>query len=598
MILIFGGTTEGRLAVKTLDEGEGRYFYSTRSDVQKVECGHGEHIYGAMDQESMVAFCRSHDIRLIVDASHPFASLLHNTIGKVAETLEIPVVRLERRYPTVDYTGIVMCGSFEEAMRLMEQEKVKCLLALTGVQTMERLKPYWTKHTTWFRILRRAESFNKALQTGFPTERLVYFDDTTANTSSMVELIKPDAIITKESGESGGFMEKIAAARKYDIKVFVVARPKLPENFIVVDGRHGLRREIEKLLPEFYQLHTGFTTGSCATAAAKAALTALMTGEILKKVYFRIPEGETMHMDIESVMLDGGNAQASVIKDAGDDPDVTNKSRIKVKVSYAFHTGIRFHGGEGIGTVTLPGLGVKVGEAAINPVPRTMITNELSSLYAGGLDVTISLEGGVHLALKTFNPRVGVVGGVSIIGTSGIVRPFSHQAFINSIRREMEVAMAIDCHMVVVNSGGKSERYMKNLFPELPQQAFIHYGNAVGDTMRIAQECGVKHMAIGLMLGKAVKLAEGNMDTHSHRVTLNKEFLKMVAEESGCSEKVKLVIGKLTLARELPLLLTPDDARRFFSALLKMCHSRCAELFSGRLEAVLIADDGEILNRI
>ena len=268
-----------------------------------------------------------------------------------------------------------------------------------------------------------------------------------------------------------------------------------------------------------------------------------------------------------------------------------------VKVSFAEHNGIRFFGGEGIGTVTLPGLGLPVGEAAINPVPRSMMSSELSALYDGGLDVTVSLDGGEELAEKTFNPRVGVVGGVSIIGTSGIVRPFSHEAFLESIRREMNVTLANGCEMVVVNSGGKSEKYMKAIFPGLPQQAFIHYGNAIGEIMKIAEECGVNHLVIGLMLGKAVKLAEGNMDTHSHKVTVNRKFLKSLAEECGCSGYSKEVISGLSLARELPSLLNDADAARFFHELLRRCHLHCSEIFKGNLDAVLIADDGKILSK-
>ena len=128
-------------------------------------------------------------------------------------------------------------------------------------------------------------------------------------------------------------------------------------------------------------------------------------------------------------------------------------------MAFARHEGIRFSGGEGIGIVTLPGLGLEVGEAAINPVPRRMITEELTALYAGGLDVTISLKGGAELAARTFNPRVGISGGVSIIGTSGIVRPFSHEAFVESLCREMNVAIAMGCRPIVVNSGAKSEKF-------------------------------------------------------------------------------------------------------------------------------------------
>lgn len=595
MILVFGGTTEGRIAVETLDEGTGHYVYSTRGDLQKIECAHGDHIHGAMKESEMIDFCRSNAIRLIIDAAHPFASSLHSTVDKVSQELGIPVIRFERRYPSVDYANTVWCDDFEDSVKVMENAGIKRLLALTGVQTIKKLKPYWSSHETWFRILKRDESFKIAKKEGFPMNRLVYYDD--ASVDSLVKAIQPDALITKESGESGGFMEKIKAAEHHGIKFFVVKRPKQSDKFIVVDGRHGLRREIERLLPEFYPLHTGFTTGSCATAAAKAAIMALLTGKKVKDIDFKIPEGETLHMPVESVAIKGNSAIASVVKDAGDDPDVTDKSLISVKVSFAEHDGIRFFGGEGIGTVTLPGLGLPVGEAAINPVPRSMMSAELSALYDGGLDVTVSLEGGEELSERTFNPRVGVVGGVSIIGTSGIVRPFSHEAFLESIRREMNVALANGCEKVIVNSGGKSEKYMKALFPGLPQQAFIHYGNAIGETMKIAEECGVKHLIIGLMLGKSVKLAEGNMDTHSHKVTVNRGFLKSLAEECGCSEDSKEVIANLSLARELPSILSEGDAMRFFPELLRRCHLHCSKIFKGKLDAVLIADDGTILSK-
>ncbi|MDE6077819.1 MAG: cobalt-precorrin-5B (C(1))-methyltransferase CbiD, partial [Muribaculaceae bacterium] len=266
-------------------------------------------------------------------------------------------------------------------------------------------------------------------------------------------------------------------------------------------------------------------------------------------------------------------------------------------VAFAAHEGIKFHRGEGIGVVTLPGLGLPVGEAAINPVPRKMIISELTTLYNGGLDITLSLENGAALASKTFNPRIGVEGGVSIIGTSGIVRPFSHEAFLESIRREMNVAVANGCSPVVVNSGGKSERYMKALFPSLPQQAFIHYGNAIGETLLIARELRVPYLVIGIMLGKGVKLAEGHMDTHSHKVTINKGFIKSLLIESGCSWEAVKVIDNLTLARELPSLLSSDDCELFFPALLNLCRERCAEFFPGKLDMALIADNGEILTK-
>ena len=596
MILVFGGTTEGRIAVKTLDEGEGRYVYSTRSSLQDVDCAHGKHICGVMAEPKMIDFCRDNSVRIIVDAAHPFAQHLHATISKVADFLSIPVIRFERRYPDIVNKEIIWCDDYEDAIIKMKDCGIHRLLALTGVQTISKLKNFWENNYTWFRILNRAESIDMAMQSGFPKSNLVFYEEN--STSKLIEEIHPDAVLTKESGDSGGFKEKVYAALSCGVKVFVVRRPELPKNFIVVEGKHGLRREIEKLLPEFYTLHTGFTTGSCATAAAKAALIALLSGKKMEEIPFRIAEGEMMKMPVGSVEIFTNSAKASVIKDSGDDPDVTHGCRISATVAYASHAGIKFYGGDGIGTVTLPGLGLEIGEPAINPAPRRNIINELSPLYSGGLDVTLSLENGKELAEKTFNPRVGVVDGVSIIGTTGIIRPFSHDAFIDCIRREMDVAIAMNCERVVVNSGGKSERFMKTLFPSLPPHAFIHYGNAVGETMEIGKEKNVARMTIGIMLGKAVKLAEGNMDTHSHKITVNKEFLKRLAKDAGCSDEALKVIDGFNLARELPSLLSEADASCFFPALLKQCHKHCAEIFPNILDAVLLSDDGKILSRI
>jgi len=596
MILVFGGTTEGRISIKTLDEGTGSYYYSTRGNTQPVECAHGIHISGTMKEQDIMDFCRSHGIRLIVDAAHPFATCLHSAIAKAAASLRIPVVRFERRYPDNLPDSIIWCDDYDDAIRRVKQNGVNRLLALTGVQTIPRLREFWERNETYFRILDRKESFEIALETGFPKERLVTYGKD--NTGELLDKLLPDAIISKESGESGGFEEKITEAVARGVAVYVVRRPKLPAGFIIVDGRHGLRREIEAAIPEFYPLHTGVTTGSCATAAAKAALTALLTGTILDDVRFRIPEGETIHMAVERVTIGKDYATASVIKDAGDDPDVTDKSRITVTVAYASHKGIKFFGGKGIGTVTLPGLGLEVGSPAINPVPRAMMTRELSERYPGGLDVTVSLENGESLAEKTFNPKVGITGGVSIIGTSGIVRPFSHEAFMESIRRELNVATALNCERVVVNSGGKSQKYLMRLYPELPLQAFVQYGNAIGEILRMAEEMKIHCLTIGLMLGKAVKLAEGHMDTHSHKVTLNKSFIIGIAKESECSAETIKAIGNLSFARELPALVPEYEAHSFFHNLLKRCHKQCATVFTGNLESVLISDDGSILDRI
>ena len=211
MILIFGGTTEGRLAVETLDEAGAPYFYSTRGEAQAITCRHGQRITGALDGEAMAAFCREKEIRLLVDAGHPFAERLRQTIAGVARQLGIPVIRLERQYPE-RAADIHWCDSFDEAIRRLEAAGVGRLLALTGVQTIGKLAPYWSRHETYFRVLDRPESVELALRQGFPRERLCFYHDDAAD-EALFEALRPEAILTKESGESGGFSRKVAASR-------------------------------------------------------------------------------------------------------------------------------------------------------------------------------------------------------------------------------------------------------------------------------------------------------------------------------------------------------------------------------------------------
>ena len=618
MILILGGTTEGRLAVRVADAAGSPYWYSTRGELQQIDCKHGTHITGALDEAAMAAFCQAQDIRLLVDAAHPFASELHRTVAAVAESLDLPVVRVERTYadPSV-MPGLARylhwCDDYPDAIRQLDADGITRLLALTGVQTIAKLRPYWERHDCWFRILRRDESLAKAVQQGFPEDRLVYYQEDDA--AALIARLRPQAILTKESGDSGGFPQKLAAAQAAGIPLYAVRRPPLPASFEVVTGEHGLRKAIERLVPGFFPLRSGFTTGACATAAAKAALLALLGHEVGETVAVLFPDGETLSLPVslqcppvERVSLrriqnprgDRGrlprgtlnapqgqrnpsqrvdSATAIVVKDAGDDPDVTHGRQIVATVAFSDEPGIHFLQGEGVGRVTLPGLGLPIGGPAINRVPRQMMEQNLSALYDGGLDVTISVPGGRELAQRTFNPKLGVVDGISIIGTSGIVRPFSNEAFVEAIRREVEVAVAVGSPMLVINSGAKSETFLKARFPELPPQAFVHYGNFIGETLKIAADLRLPKVVMGIMLGKAVKLAEGHLDTHSRSVVMNKVFLKEVATEAGCSLAAAEAIDRLTLARELWKGLGDADARRFFSALLDRCYAACAPVY-------------------
>lgn len=604
MILILGGTTEGRVAVRVADEAAATYYYSTKGTLQSIECAHGIRLTGAMNAEEMECFCRDHAIKLLIDAAHPFAQVLHQTIEKVSKCLQIPVIRYERRYPPRD-EDLIWCDSYADAIHQMENRGIQRLLALSGVNTIAPLRPYWRSHTTWFRILEREESLSLAEKQGFPQERLVFYREG-EDELKLLEQLHPDAILTKESGFSGYFTDKVNAARQFGIPVFVVKRPALPETFYRVYGEDGLRKQIERLLPEFFPLKSGYTTGACATAAAKAALLALLSRKEQTESQITLPSGEQITLPVAYTEWARCSATCTVIKESGDDPDVTNHSRIRVTVqlspeaSGCDDTGrVIFQAGEGVGTVTLPGLGLKVGGPAINATPRKMIRQELIPLLPSPDSVaivTVSVPGGEELAKRTFNPKLGIIGGISIIGTSGIVRPFSSDAFIASIRKEASVAKAIGCETLVINSGAKSERYLRNLYASLPPQSFVHYGNFIGETLKIAADLGFKQVILGIMIGKAVKLAEGFLDTHSKKVVMNKGFLQDVAKEAKCEETTVDAINRITLARELWELLTEKEQNRFFPLLLQKCKSYCAPILpDGELTLLLISEEGKVL---
>lgn len=592
MILIFGGTTEGRTAVKVLDEAGSPYYYSTRGNAQQIECKHGTRVAGGMDCDAMTEFCSTHNIRLIIDAAHPFASLLHTTVATVSEQLDLPVIRLERRYPPRD-ESLVWCDTFDDAIDYLESHEIRDLLALSGVQTITKLQRYWKKHPCHFRVLDRDDSREIARRAGFPAENLLFWQEG-QDELTLFRQLRPGAILTKESGESGYYEEKITAARQLGIPVIVIRRPSLPDSFYVVNGEHGLRYRVERLLPGFYPLRSGFTTGSCATAATRAALEGLLSRIPQHSATITLPDGETVTLPVSSCTFTKDSCTCGVIKDAGDDPDVTNGYTVLSTVSLTTQPGVQFLPGEGVGTITLPGTGIPVGEPAINQTPRRMITNEIEQLLHShglhsGVSVRISVPGGSELAKKTFNPRLGITGGISIIGTSGIVRPFSSEAFVNSIRKEIQVARALGCTRIVINSGAKSENYLRSRFPDLPAQAFIHYGNYIGDTLRLADEEGITHITMGIMIGKAVKLAEGHLDTHSRNVVMNRDFITSLAAESHCHPANIARVAEITLARELWELFT--DTPAFFTLLVDRCMTVCRPLLShATLEIMLVPE--------
>lgn len=268
------------------------------------------------------------------------------------------------------------------------------------------------------------------------------------------------------------------------------------------------------------ELRRGWTTGACATAATKAALIQLWGGHFPDAVQITLPRGETPVFALAHTAAGQGWAEVGITKDAGDDPDVTHGALIVVRVA-ASAGGVVFKAGEGVGMVTRPGLPVPVGEPAVNPVPRAMmiaVVVEIAQLFSALPDVTItiSVPGGAEIALKTWNPRLGIEGGLSILGTTGVVRPFSCAAWIASIHRGIDVARAGGLAHVAGTTGATSERVVQKLHG-LPDHAMLDMGDFVGGMVKYLRRHPVQRLTVGGGIGKMIKLAQGAMDLHSGR---------------------------------------------------------------------------------
>ena len=387
------------------------------------------------------------------------------------------------------------------------------------------------------------------------------------------------------------------AAQALGLSIYVVQPPSLPKEWTYVTGRHTLRRAIERLVPGFFPLVTGLTTGTCATAAVKAAMLSLSGDSDITAVSVELPDGEEVTVPV-AIRAPG---VAAVVKDVSDDPDVTRGCTIVAQVEKSVNLKsevcqskkevcqsdpnpspqIRFLQGTGVGRVTLPGLGIPVGEPAINATPRRMIEYEVRAITTDDVDITLSVEGGEELARHTFNPRVGVVDGISIIGTSGIVHPLSHEAFVESIGRELEVAKALGQTAIGLATGKAGEdtlyRYEEGL-------RVVLCGNLIGEALARAHALGFGRVILAIGIGKAVKLAEGHLDTHSHKVVMNKEFISQVARETAGDEAAETV-AHITLARELWNVM-PEA---FFERIRQLCLAQCRTAFgTGELEMIWV----------
>jgi cobalt-precorrin-5B (C1)-methyltransferase len=308
--------------------------------------------------------------------------------------------------------------------------------------------------------------------------------------------------------------------------------------------------------PPAPKLRSGWTTGACATAAAKAAVGALLEGSFPPRVTITLPRGQTPSFEIADTASGSGWAEAAVIKDAGDDPDVTHLATIRTRVAPApAGAGIRFYAGEGVGTVTKPGLPIAPGEPAINPVPRQMLKGvviEAAAAHgiAADFDITISVDNGAEIARQTWNPRLGIEGGLSILGTTGIVRPFSCSAWIASIHRGIDVARATGVAHVVGATGSTSEATVRALY-DLPEVAYLDMGDFVGGLLKYLRQHPVPRLTIAGGIGKLSKLSQGAMDLHSGRSQVDFTRLAEVAARLGPSSVAAQIAGANTALEAL-----------------------------------------------
>lgn len=315
-------------------------------------------------------------------------------------------------------------------------------------------------------------------------------------------------------------------------------------------------------------MRTGYTTGTCAAAGARAALE-MITGNCLERIGVRLPKGDMLDIPIKSCRTTSLGAICTITKDGGDDPDVTHGTDIVVEVTRAGKAGsISIEGGEGVGVVTKPGLGLEVGGPAINPTPRKMIQENLADVKCDiikkdGVRVIVSVPAGRELAPKTDNPRLGIRGGISILGTSGIVIPFSTASFAASIRQSLDVIIAMGDNTAVLTTGGRSEEFARQMI-KLPDHCFIQMGDFSGYTVRQCQKNGLHKAYVAGFVGKLAKMAAGISQTHVKGSKVDTGMLADVAAKCGASLKTVDQIRTANTARHVMEMVLEDDSIQGF----------------------------------
>jgi cobalt-precorrin-5B (C1)-methyltransferase len=346
-------------------------------------------------------------------------------------------------------------------------------------------------------------------------------------------------------------------------------------------------------------LRTGWTTGTCAAAAAKAAAVWLVEGSPPEEVDVALPSGRRVSFAVADVDP-AYPGRCAIVKDAGDDPDVTHGAHITAQVTRRDEPGIELQAGDGVGTVTLPGLGLAVGDPAINPVPRRMIGQAVSEVTDLSVTVTISVPDGERMAAKTSNDRLGIVGGISILGTTGIVKPFSTASYRASVVQQIDVAAAQGEPRVVLATGSRSDQAAQRLLADLPPVAFIEVGDFTGIALRRAAGAGIARVTWVGMAGKIAKLAAGVLMTHYRRSKVDGQLLADIARACDAPPALVTAATETATARHFAETCLALDVRAPLAELCRRAARACEAHVEGSLavEVIMVDFDGdEVLAR-
>lgn len=353
-------------------------------------------------------------------------------------------------------------------------------------------------------------------------------------------------------------------------------------------------------------LRTGYTTGTCAAAATKAALSTLVNGEKLSKVNVSLPKDKQITIDIAWIKHEGDKSvTAAVIKDGGDDPDVTNGAEVCATVSLLDTSSkIVIDGGMGVGRVTKPGLGLEIGKAAINPTPIRMINHAIEEILNQqthkkyGLSVIISVPKGEEIARKTDNPRLGIIGGISILGTTGIVIPYSTASFAASIRQSIDVSRAMGSDSVILTTGGRSEDFARAIYGNsIADHAYIQIGDFIGFSIKQCAIKKIKKVYVVGFVGKLTKMAMGVKQTHVKGSHVDMNFLSELASRSGANKELVQQIKLANTARHVSELIDQSGFKVFYDTLCKEVHNHLTKYsqYHLQIKIILLDFNGKII---